>query len=183
MLWRYAAQFITTGHFDAVGGELKLEAYGTRIMISFLAICLRTACDARDPSQQSEELKLCTLMMTQLSNWSLDLEMCPIDLSQEQGDRLYDTGMEYLIQWQNVLFKWFQNSFGRCLCLAPLWCGAVMFEQRFCKTYKALHIYFLQRGIVRYPLRPKVHVSCQRFPQTCLVVNLVILNTLFVEDP
>ena len=98
MLWRYAAQYITTGHFDAAAGELKLKAYGTRIMISFLAICLRTACDARDPSQQSEELRLCTLMMTQLSNWSLDVEMCPIDLSQEQADRLYDTGMEFLIQ-------------------------------------------------------------------------------------
>jgi hypothetical protein len=111
MLWRYAAQFITTVFFDAVGGELKLKAYGARIRISFLVICLRTACDAPDPSQQSEELKLCTLMMTQLSNWSLDLEMCPIDLSQEQGDRLYDTGMEYLLQCQHVLFKWFQIHF------------------------------------------------------------------------
>ena len=181
MLWRYAAQFITTGHFDAVGGELKLKAYGIRIRISVLVICLRTACDAPDPSQQSEELKLCTLMMTQLSNWSLDLEMCPIDLSQEQGDRLYDTGMEYLLQCQHVLFKFFQI---RLVDVYTWHCGVELscLSKGSARPYKALHIYFLQRGIVRYPLRPKVHVSCQRFPQTCLVVNLVILNTLFVED-
>ena len=89
--------FITTGHFDAVRGELKLKAYATRIMVTFLAVCLRSACNARDPSEQSVELRLCTLLLTQLSNWSLDVETCPIELTAEQAQRLYDTGMEFLV--------------------------------------------------------------------------------------
>lgn len=92
---RYAAQYITSGHFDAVPGELRLKAYGSRIMISFLAICLRTLHNSHD---SSESLLLCSLMMTRLSNWCLDLETCPIELSLEQAQRLYDTGKEPLMQ-------------------------------------------------------------------------------------
>ena len=92
---RHAAQFITIGHFDAIPGELRLKAYGTRIMISFLAVCLRSLCEQLDASQQTDELRLCSLMMTQLSNWNLDLENCPIDLTEEQAERLYATGMEH----------------------------------------------------------------------------------------
>ena len=31
---------------------------------------------------------------------------------------------------------------------------------RFVKTYKALSIYFLNAGVARFPLRPKLHVAC-----------------------
>lgn len=89
-----------------VPGELRLKAYGSRIMISFLAICLRAVCNARDPSEHTEELRLCTLLMTQLSNWSLDLEMCPIDLSPDQAQRLYETGMEYFGMITKKPFKY-----------------------------------------------------------------------------
>ena len=64
-------------------------------MISFLAVCLRSLCEQLDASQQTDELRLCSLMMTQLSNWNLDLENCPIDLTEEQAERLYATGMEH----------------------------------------------------------------------------------------
>ena len=91
---RYAAQYITCGHFDAVPGELRLKAYGSRIMISFLAICLRALSISHRPS---ESLQLCYLMMTRLSNWCLDLETYPIELSPEQAQHLYDTGKESLM--------------------------------------------------------------------------------------
>lgn len=94
MLLRYAAQHITTGHFDLTGA-LRLEAYGTRVMFSFLALCLHTVSNSQEPAQQSDELKLRTLTMSQSSNWSL--ENCGIDLSEEQAQRLYDTGIAYLI--------------------------------------------------------------------------------------
>ena len=71
--------------------------HATRIMVTFLAVCLRSACNARDHSERSVELRLCTLLLTQLSIWSLDVEMCPIELTAEQGQRLYDTGMEFLV--------------------------------------------------------------------------------------
>ena len=91
---RHAAQFITMGHFDSVVGELRLKAYGTRVMITFLAICLQSLWKRCTPAQRTDELRLCCLMMTQLSNWQLDLEGCPIDLTEEQANRLFRTGME-----------------------------------------------------------------------------------------
>ena len=62
-------------------------------MVTFLAVCLQAVSQRCDPSQQTDELRLCTLMMVQLSNWNLDLETCGIDLSEEEANRLYDTGM------------------------------------------------------------------------------------------
>ena len=152
---RHAAQFITIGYFDAIPGELRLKAYGTRIMISFLAVCLRSLCEQLDASQQTDELRLCSLMMTQLSNWNLDLENCPIDLTEEQAERLYATGMEhpamhsfrvflvistpehpalvyiYIIYiiiyvWPHDLWLWTNTFFWRVFLLATFWNAQVL---------------------------------------------------------
>ena len=39
---RHSPSYITAGHFDAVPGELRLKAFETRLMTTFLAICLRS---------------------------------------------------------------------------------------------------------------------------------------------
>ena len=34
-------------------------------------------------------------------------------------------------------------------------------QARFCRTYKALSAYFINPGIARFPVPPKLHVPCQ----------------------
>lgn len=65
-------------------------------MTTFLAVCLRAAWSSLDASLRTHELQLCTVLATQISNWSLDLEQCPYDLDLEQATRLYDSGLENL---------------------------------------------------------------------------------------
>ena len=66
-------------------------------MTSFLATCLRALSTSVDVTLHTVELKLCTSLATQVSNWSLDLEQCPVELSWEQACRLYDGGVENLV--------------------------------------------------------------------------------------
>jgi len=95
-LMRHAAPNITTGHFDVLPGELRLKAWASRIMVTFLAVCLRHIWTTIDPGLRTVELELCTVLAIQISNWSLDLERCPIELTHDQAERLYDNGMKQL---------------------------------------------------------------------------------------
>lgn len=113
---RHACPYITTGHFDAIPGELRLKAWESRMMTAFLAVCLRRVWQTCDASLRSAELQLCTSLASQVANWSLDLEQCPIELSYQQAVRLHDSGVEILVK--NWLSRtWFslvrlnQNSF------------------------------------------------------------------------
>ena len=97
---RHTPSYITNGHFDAVPGELRLKAFETRLMTTFLAICLRSVWASVDATQRTVELELCTVLATQASNWSLDMEQCPIDLDFEQASRLYESGVAKLALYQ-----------------------------------------------------------------------------------
>ena len=56
-------------------------------------------------TNEDVELDLCLLLTTKISNWSLDLEQCPIELDLDQSLRLHDLGMESLIK-KNGSFAW-----------------------------------------------------------------------------
>ena len=60
------------------------------MMTTFLAVCLRKVWS--DNRNGDVELELCTVLASQVSNWSLDLEQCPIELDFESAQRLHDTG-------------------------------------------------------------------------------------------
>ena len=45
--------------------------------------------------------------------------------------------------------------------LKSIFAGDIFETLRFCDTYKALNLLCFGRGIVRYPLRPKLHAPCQ----------------------
>ena len=81
-----------------------MKAFETRLMTTFLAVCLRSVWSSVDASLRTVELELCTVLATQASNWSLDMEVCPIDLDVEQASRLHDSGVAnlafYLIFFQ-----------------------------------------------------------------------------------
>ena len=96
-MFRLAGPFITTGHFDLNPGELRLKAYESRVMNTFLAVCLRSVWVSSTESQRSVELQLCLLLASQMSNWSAALEQSPIDLSREQALRLHADGIKNLI--------------------------------------------------------------------------------------
>ena len=93
---RLSLPIITTGHFDAIPGELRLKAWATRVLVAFMAVCLRDVVQRTDASNQTVDLKLATLGCTQIANWSLMLENYPLNLSEEQATNLYDLGMKYL---------------------------------------------------------------------------------------
>ena len=94
-LFRLAGPYITCGHFDMNPGELRLKAYESRIMTTFLAVCLKSVWD-RNAANRSLELELCLALASKVSNWSADLERCPIDMTREQAVRLYDDGHQNL---------------------------------------------------------------------------------------
>ena len=97
-LWnRLSLPIITTGHFDETSGELRLKAWHTRVMVAFLAVCLQQVVVATPEAERTTDLILSAQATLQIANWNLDLEMCPIDLSQEEGNRLYIQGMAVLV--------------------------------------------------------------------------------------
>ena len=59
-------------------------------------------------TNEDVELDLCLLLTTKISNWSLDLEQCPIELDLDQSLRLHDLGMESLIKkkWKFCMVIW-----------------------------------------------------------------------------
>jgi hypothetical protein len=66
-------------------------------MVAFLAVCLQQVVVATPEAERTTDLILSAQATLQIANWNLDLEMCPIDLSQEEGDRLYIQGMAILV--------------------------------------------------------------------------------------
>lgn len=93
---RHGVQRITAAHFDVCPGELRLKARESRMMVSYLAICLRSVWN--DPTKRTFELDMCTALAVKLSNWSLELERCPIELSFEQASHLHALGLESLVK-------------------------------------------------------------------------------------
>lgn len=80
-----------------VPGELRLKAWHSRVMVAFLAVCLQQVIAATPPAERSLDLVLIAAATLQISNWNLDLENCPIDLAEDQANRLYDDGMQHLV--------------------------------------------------------------------------------------
>ena len=162
LVWssRHGSPYITLGHFDAVPGELRLKAWESRMMTSFLAVCCRTL-RAR-MTNEDVELDLCLLLTTKISNWSLDLEQCPIELDLDQSLRLHDLGMESLIKkkWKFCMVIWVCGKLELWSCPKHICQCWWKHHSRIVKTYKALSIYFLNAGVARFPLRPKIHVAC-----------------------
>lgn len=97
ILIRLSLPIISTGHFDAIPGELRLKAYATRVLVAFMAVCLRDLVHRTPASEQTVDLKLATLGCTQIANWSLMLETYPLNLSEAQATNLYDLGMKHLV--------------------------------------------------------------------------------------
>ena len=78
-------------------------------MVTFLAVCLRHVWSTRDVAARTVDLELCTVLATNVSNWSLYLEQCPIDLTREQALHLHTSGHEKLIRFLSALlfvFVW-----------------------------------------------------------------------------
>ena len=94
----HSQPWITKGHLNLTDyAELRLKAFASRIMTSFLAVVLTNL--QREKScvgQSSVDLDLVALATTQFSNWSLLVEEYPHALSDEQADKLYHDGRKLL---------------------------------------------------------------------------------------
>ena len=74
--------------------ELKLKAWTNRVMTSFLATCLEQACLKFDEGARPDRLVLASAVCKKLSQWLLEVEVCPRHLTQHQADHLYNLAFE-----------------------------------------------------------------------------------------
>ena len=73
--------------------ELKLKAWTNRVMTAFLATCMEDGCRKANPTPR---FVLASGVMRKLSQWLLEVEMCPRYLSRQQAQYMYDLAIEYL---------------------------------------------------------------------------------------
>ena len=89
---------ITKGHLALADyAELRLKAYASRVMTAYLAVALKALMENQTGIDQcSQDLRLVTAATVELANWSLLLETFPYDLSHQQAETLFESGMKLL---------------------------------------------------------------------------------------
>ena len=87
--------FIGTAHLHQEDwAELRLKAYASRVFTAFMAVCLQVV--QRQHGNADMDLNLITVATQQLSTWMLDVEIYPLDLTDEQSEHIYATGFQSL---------------------------------------------------------------------------------------
>ena len=87
--------FIGTAHLHQEDwAELRLKAYASRVFTAFMAVCLQIV--QKQHGNTDMDLNLITVATQQLSTWMLDVEVYPLDLTDEQSDHIYATGFQSL---------------------------------------------------------------------------------------
>lgn len=73
--------------------ELRLKAYTSRVLTTFLALCLRDLCTSNDV--EDKELMMATVSMTKLSDWMLQLERTPRYMTRAHANQLEALSWEF----------------------------------------------------------------------------------------
>lgn len=172
--WRHYQPFIPVTVLAVKPGEypeLRLKAWTSRILTTFLSICLQDLFNRLPNDRVDQELMLATVSLTKLSDWMLQLERTPRYMTQEQANQLEN------LSWQppslnsgerSTLLDFVQNNI---LVLILEW-GMLngLACARFLDTYQQLALWSLERGIFRWPFKPKFHV-----PTLISIFLLVVL--------
>ena len=89
---RHAQPYITPGlfHYKGVPAELRLKAYGSRVMVAYFAVALKALAKTLADPDQSLILTLACCQC--ISDWQLALEEYPIKLNEVQARHLWDEG-------------------------------------------------------------------------------------------
>lgn len=74
--------------------ELRLKAWTSRVLCSFLSVCLNELC-SRLPNPD-EELMLANMTMAKLGAWMLAVERCPRYMSADQAHNVLGLCWEHL---------------------------------------------------------------------------------------
>jgi len=77
--------------------ELRLKAWTSRVMTSFLCVALQDVSKTFTNDQRNQELALATAATTKLSEWLLAIERCPRYMSVEQSENLHQLAWEFLV--------------------------------------------------------------------------------------
>ena len=88
--------YIGTAHLHQEDwAELRLKAYASRVFTAFMAVCLQVV--QRQHGNSGMDLNLITVATQQVSTWMLDVEVYPLDLTDEQSEHIYMLqGFSYL---------------------------------------------------------------------------------------
>ena len=80
--------YIGTAHLHQEDwAELRLKAYASRVFTAFMAVCLQVV--QRQHGNSGMDLNLITVATQQVSTWMLDVEVYPLDLTDEQSEHIY----------------------------------------------------------------------------------------------
>jgi MFS superfamily sulfate permease-like transporter len=74
--------------------ELRLKAWTSRVLTTFLSVCLQELCKRLPGDNVDIELKLATVVLTKLSDWMLQVERTPRFMTRQQATDLQD------LSWQ-----------------------------------------------------------------------------------
>ena len=75
--------------------ELRLKAWTSRVLTTFLSVCLQDLCKRVPNDKMDDELMLATVAMTKLSDWLLKLEMTPRYMTRVQANDLDRLAWEF----------------------------------------------------------------------------------------
>lgn len=106
--WRHYQPFIPVTVLAVKPGEypeLRLKAFTSRVMTTFLSVCLQDLYSHVPNDQVDRELLLATVAVAKLSNWMLQLERTPRYMTRQQAIDLHDLSWEFLgcYFWLNLI--------------------------------------------------------------------------------
>ena len=144
--------------------ELRLKAWTSRVLTSFISVCLQDLCNRLPNDQVDQELMLATVALTKMSDWILLLERTPRYMTRQQATALED------LSWELPCFDLEVCFLNLCFCFLVFTAKALEKNNmaRFLDTYQQLALWTAQRSILRWPFKPKFHVTGHRF-QDCTI--------------
>ena len=145
--------YIGTAHLHQEDwAELRLKAYGSRVFTAFMAVCLQVV--QREHGHADLDLNLITVATQQLSTWMLDVEVYPLDLTDAQSEHIcHRVSVTWLfIEVIHVHINTLVDNNWVCVM-----------SSRFLQTYRLLAQRHVQLSSRRYPMKPKLHATRQKW--------------------
>ena len=84
--------------------ELKLKAWTNRVMTAYLAVAMKQQALQMNQGERPSRFVLGAAVCKKLSQWLLQVEMCPRKLTQEQANHMNTLAFEYLSCFAERMF-------------------------------------------------------------------------------
>lgn len=97
--WRHYQPFIPVSVMQVKAGdypEMRLKAWTSRVLTTFLSVCLQDLSNTAPNDQVDQELMLATVSLTKLSDWMLQIERTPRYMTRDHSNKLEE------LSWQSL---------------------------------------------------------------------------------